>query len=417
MKIAKVLYVPGYSSFFFDDQQAIKNGAAHDGFIYRGEAVTEGFSSIRQAGEALSVILLLENGTAAAGDCTAVQYSGAGGRDPLFLAAAFVPFLEKEITPLLEGRSIDTFRENADFFDQLLIEGKRLHTAVRYGLTQALLEATALSRGELKTETICREFGLPIIPEAVPLFGQCGDDRYAGVDKMILKGVDVLPHGLINSVDEKLGRKGEKLEEYISYLSERINRLKPHEGYRPELHIDIYGTAGLIFDQDPVKTADYLAGLEKSARGYPLWIEGPLDMGEKNAQIDGLKRVTDRLEALGSGVKIVADEWCNTLEDIRDFTDARCCHMVQIKTPDLGGVQNIVESVIYCNNREMMSYQGGTCNETDLSTRCCVHIALAARPRRMLVKPGMGFDEGMTLVHNEMARTIELLKLKTGENQ
>ncbi|MDA4188758.1 methylaspartate ammonia-lyase, partial [Escherichia coli] len=49
---------------------------------------------------------------------------------------------------------------------------------------------------------------------------------------------------------------------------------------------------------------------------------------------------------------------------------------------------------------------------TDVSARTCVHVALAARPMRMLVKPGMGFDEGLDIVFNEMNRTIALLQAK-----
>ncbi len=33
MKIKQALFTAGYSSFYFDDQQAIKNGAGHDGFF------------------------------------------------------------------------------------------------------------------------------------------------------------------------------------------------------------------------------------------------------------------------------------------------------------------------------------------------------------------------------------------------
>ena len=90
MKIKQALFTAGYSSFYFDDQQAIKNGAGHDGFIYTGDPVTPGFTSVRQAGECVSVQLILENGAVAVGDCAAVQYSGAGGRDPLFLAENFI---------------------------------------------------------------------------------------------------------------------------------------------------------------------------------------------------------------------------------------------------------------------------------------------------------------------------------------
>ena len=412
MKIIQAHFVSGFSSFYFDDQKAIKTGAGQDGFVYVGKAVTDGFREIRQAGECVSVLLVLDNGAVAVGDCAAVQYSGAGGRDPLFLGKNFVPFLEKHIKPLLEGRTVNTFLANARYFDALEVEGKRLHTAIRYGLTQALLDATALSRNITKAEVILDEYQLPLIAEAVPLFGQSGDDRYAAVDKMLLKGVDALPHGLINNVPDKLGYKGEKLEEYIRWLVARVEKLRTSPDYKPSLHIDVYGTIGLIFDQDANRVADYIAGLEKAAGPLDLYIEGPVDAGSKDAQIEELGNITRRLKQLGSPIKLVADEWCNTYEDVVDFTDAQCCHMAQIKTPDLGGIHNIVESVLYCNRNNMEAYQGGTCNETDVSARTCVHLALAARPMRMLVKPGMGFDEGMNIVYNEMHRTLALLKAR-----
>lgn len=412
MRITQAHFVAGYSAFYFDDQKAIKNGAGQDGFVYVGNAVTEGFHEIRQAGECVSVLLVLENGSVAVGDCAAVQYSGAGGRDPLFLGKSFVPFLEQHLKPLLEGRAVDTFLDNARYFDTLEIDGKRLHTAIRYGLTQALLDATALSRQITKAEVILDEYHLPLIAEPVPLFGQSGDDRYSAVDKMLLKDVDALPHGLINNVPDKLGYKGEKLEEYIRWLVARVEKLRTSPDYRPCLHIDVYGTIGLIFDQDANRVADYIAGLEKAAGPLDLYIEGPVDAGSKDAQIEELGKITRRLKQLGSPIKLVADEWCNTYEDVVDFTDAQCCHMAQIKTPDLGGIHNIVEAVLYCNSHGMEAYQGGTCNETDVSARACVHLALAARPMRMLVKPGMGFDEGMNIVHNEMHRTLALLKAR-----
>ena len=87
MRIVDVLAVPVQAGFFFDDQLAIRAGAAHDGFDYAGEPLTPGFGRVRQPGEAVSVLLLLDDGGVEFGDCAAVQYSGAGGRDPLFAAA------------------------------------------------------------------------------------------------------------------------------------------------------------------------------------------------------------------------------------------------------------------------------------------------------------------------------------------
>ncbi len=102
---------------------------------------------------------------------------------------------------------------------------------------------------------------------------------------------------------------------------------------------------------------------------FQLSIEGPSDAGSKPGQITLLGQIKAALCARGSSVRIVADEWCNTLEDVIDFVDAGCCDMVQIKTPDLGSLHNTIEAVLYCKSKGVAAYQGGTCNETDISAR------------------------------------------------
>ena len=118
MKITKIICAPGKTGFFFDDQKAIKGGAKNDGAFYQGEPITPGFTSVRQAGESISILFVLENGAIAHGDCAAVQYSGAGGRDPLFLAENFIPIIEQEIAPLYVGKEITTFKDMADRVDK-----------------------------------------------------------------------------------------------------------------------------------------------------------------------------------------------------------------------------------------------------------------------------------------------------------
>ncbi|MER9677479.1 methylaspartate ammonia-lyase [Mesorhizobium sp. M0208] len=412
MKITEALFTPALSSFYFDDQAAIKAGAEQDGFTYVGKAKTPGFDRIRQSGEAVSVLLKLKNGLWAEGDCAAVQYSGAGGRDPLFTAAGYIPWMQEVLRPLLIGRDVAEFMGNARYFDRLEQDGNRIHTAIRYGLSQALLDATAKASGRLKVEVVCDEYGLPIELKPLALFGQSGDDRYNAVDKMVMKGVDALPHGLINNVASKLGRNGGKLQEYMTWLTQRILQLRSDASYSPVLHVDVYGTIGMIFANDHGKISAYLAGLGERVSPFELYIEGPVDAGSKPRQIALLKEIREALRARSSSVKIVADEWCNTYQDIVEFVDAECCDMVQIKTPDLGSIHNTVEAVLYCREHGVEAYQGGTCNETDVSARTCLHVAQATRPQRVLVKPGMGFDEGMTIVANEMRRNLAILQAK-----
>ncbi len=414
MKIIDVICSKARTGFFFDDQRAIKRGAVSDGSAYFGETATEGFSAVRQAGEAISVMLLLEDGQIAYGDCAAVQYSGAGGRDPLFLAQDFIPVIEQYIKPQLVGIEADNFRSLAEKIESIQVDGKRLHTAIRYGVTQALLDAVAKASKRMMCEVIADEYGTAVSDREIPVFTQSGDNRFDNSDKMIMKGAQVLPHALINNVKTKLGENGEILADYVRWLRDRILKLRLTQHYNPVLHIDVYGTIGAAFgNENYTAMADYLASLAEIAKPFHLRIEGPMDVEDREKQMLALKELTRIIDERGIDVELVADEWCNTFEDIKYFADNKAGHMVQIKTPDLGGVNNTVEAVLYCKQKGIGAYQGGTCNETDRSAQVCVHIAMATQPDQMLAKPGMGVDEGYMIVYNEMQRILAMQKAKS----
>ena len=414
MKIIDLVCSAGRTGFYFDDQRAIKQGAGHDGVFYVGAPVTEGFRSVRQAGESISVMLILEDGQVAYGDCAAVQYSGAGGRDPLFLAEDFIPVIENYIKPQLVGKEADDFRGLCAMMEAITVEGKRLHTAIRYGLSQAILDAVAKATNRLMCEVVADEYGCTVSDTPIAIFTQSGDDRYNNADKMIIKGAQVLPHALINNVEEKLGRNGEKLAEYVAWLRDRILSNRTDERYAPVLHMDVYGTIGAAFGNNNYKAmADYIEKLGEIAKPFKLRIEGPMDCDcDRETQMVALAGLTAELDARGCDVELVADEWCNTLEDIKLFADHKAGHMVQIKTPDLGGINNTIEAVLYCKEKGIGAYQGGTCNETDRSAQVCVHCAMATQPVQILAKPGMGVDEGYMIVYNEMNRILAIRKAK-----
>ena len=414
MKIIDVVCSAGRTGFYFDDQRAIKAGAGHDGNFYIGATVTEGFRAIRQAGESISVMLVLEDGQVAYGDCAAVQYSGAGGRDPLFLAEEFIPVIDQYIKPQLVGREADDFRGLCAMMEAIQVEGKRLLTAIRYGVSQAILDAVAKATNRLMCEVVADEYGCTVSEPPIDIFTQSGDDRYDNADKMIIKGAQVLPHALINNIDTKLGRKGEKLAEYVAWLRDRILEFRTDENYLPVFHMDVYGTIGAAFGNNNYKEmADYIEELGKIAKPFHLRIEGPMDCDcDRETQIEALAGLTAELDKRGCDVELVADEWCNTLEDIKLFADNKAGHMVQIKTPDLGGINNTIEAVLYCKEKRIGAYQGGTCNETDRSAQVCVHCAMATQPVQILAKPGMGVDEGYMIVYNEMNRIIAMRKAK-----
>jgi methylaspartate ammonia-lyase len=416
MPIENVRAVPGVSGFYTDDQRAIKAGADRDGFTYTGDPVTPGFDRVREPGEALVVELDLADGTTVRGDCCAVQYSGAGGRDPLFRAAEYHDAVTDEIGNQLVGR------DATDLADTLAVLDDDHHTAVRYGVSQALLAAAARARRTTRTDVLADHLGTTPATEPVPVFGQSGDRRRQNAEKMLVKGVPVLPHGLFND-REKVGSEGEGLREYLAWLSERTREIG-REDYHPRFHVDVYGVLGDVFgppyDRDEV--VEYFRSLQVAAAPYPLQVEGPMDDGDgvddpgeaRERQIRAMTELRDGLCEGGVDVDIVADEWCNTLDDVRAFVDAGAADVVQVKTPDLGGIQRSGEAVRYCEGTDVRAYLGGTCNETATSAAACAHVALATDAAQVLAKPGMGFDEGYMVVTNEMRRTVARRADRTG---
>lgn len=405
--ITDVLAAPGVGAFFFDDQAAIKAGAPHDGFAIPGRPITPGFEAIRQPAAAVSVMLRLSDGHVAHGDCVAVQYSGVGGREPVLNGDALAALIESDVASSLTGRPVESFRELSAQIDVLTAELPGFGSAAGYGLSQAMLDAVAHATGRSMARTIQDEWGIEQALRRVPTYGQCGEERRTNVDKMILRQVDAIPHGLINS-PLLVGSEGELLIDYVAWVSQRVRALRHSEEYHPVLHFDVYGVVGLMMEQRIPRIAEVLMRMEEAAAPFSLRVEHPLDAGSRGGQIDQLGLLREHLRTAGSTVRLVADEWANTVDDIREFNRAGAADMIQVKTPDLGGLHNSVEAVLDCRSHGVGAMIGGSCCETDRSARASVHLAMAVGADQVLAKPGMGVDEGLSIVHNEMARTLRL---------
>ncbi|MBC7259059.1 MAG: methylaspartate ammonia-lyase [Chloroflexi bacterium] len=446
--IVRLLAVPAVGGYYCEDLAALQSRPMPIPDRYAAPAVTPGFRRVREVAEAVSVGLALDDGRVAWGDCVAVAYCGKAGRWPVFRAAEGVATLRTVVAPALEGQPLTAFRPLAEAVEGLtesvveerpvkapkgqqgglsrrdLLTGRfaraegaespgvervmvtrSLHTAVRYGVSQALLGAAALARGLTMAEVIADEWGLPAPSEPVPIHAQSGGDRYANVDKMIARRVASLPHALVDDIPEQLGSDGSKLVQYARWVKERIQALAGAD-YRPTIHLDVHGTLGQIFDNNLGKVLGALYALESAVKPYPLRVECPVMLASREAQIDAMRTLRDYVRARGLQVQLVADEWANTLDDIRAFVDAQAADMIQIKMPDLGSVHNAVDAVLACKQGGVGAFLGGSCAETDLSARMSVHVALATRPDILMAKPGMGVDEAVMLTQNEMGRAL-----------
>jgi methylaspartate ammonia-lyase len=412
MKIKDVICALGRSGYMHRDLLAIKAGKAKpNGSLYDGEPMSPGFTRIIEPATIISVMLVLEDGQVAFGDCADVILAGVAGRDPAFDARHHIDYVRTEMAASLRGRDVSEFRRQAEEMDRFEHAGKRLHTAIRYGVSQALLHASALAHKQTMAEVIAREYGSRIATAPIAILASCHKDDPGQLDRVILKRVELLPHASFQIVSEHVGAQGEKLEAFVRRVASRCKEIGDPD-YNPRIHVDLYGTLGELFALEVEPLVDYLGRLRQASGDYKLLVESPLIAATQDGQIEKFAAIRRLLQQKGTDVGIIADEWCNTLADIERFAAAQACDFVQIKTPDLGSIHNTIEAVLYCKANGMGACLGGTANETDHSTRISCHIGLACQPDFMLSKPGLGADEALMIQTNEMARTLALLEAR-----
>ena len=406
MRVVGLVLSPAEGAFSNDDQAAIRAGASRDGFAFEGSPVTPGFRRIRQPATAISVMLVLEDGAVVTGDGVAVQYAGVGGREPLRSADELRRLHEPELRDALVGIEVSSFRESAEALAALPPP-----LLLRYGVSQALLGAAAHCTRRTVAEVVAAEYqtGAPL--REIAIFAQSGEDRQVAVDRMVLREVDELPHGLINNI-KLVGENGGRLLDYVAWVRDRVSALRESDGYLPVLHFDCYGTIGQVFP-DLDRAAGYLARLGEAAAPLTLRIEQPVDAGSRDLQIATLARLRSALERDGSDVQLVADEWCNTRRDVEAFVASGCVHMVQVKMPDLGSLDEAIRALLTCREYGVAAYCGGSCTETERSGQICAGVAMGVDADVVLARPGMGVDEAVMVVRNEMRRTRALIEARS----
>src|SRR6185295_7627463 len=273
MKVKDVVCAAGRSGYMHRDLLAIKSGKAKpNGSLYEGAPMSPGFTRIIEPATIISVMLVLEDGQVAFGDCADVILAGVAGRDPAFNAQGHIDYVRKDVADALRGRDVSGFKANAAEMDEFKHSGKRLHTAIRYGVSQALLHATALSHKLTMAEIIATEYGSTISKEPIPILASCHKDDPGQLDRVILKRVELLPHASFQIVSEHVGLQGEKPAAFVKRVATRCKEIGDAD-YNPRIHVDLYGTLGELFEMNVERIAEYLGRLREESGSDKLLVE------------------------------------------------------------------------------------------------------------------------------------------------
>ena len=393
----------GIGGFWCNDQPAIQAGAKADGFFFEGAPVTPGFREIREPSAAFLCVAVLEDGFEVHGDCTTVANAGYSGRPPP-LREEDVGLVRQALSRVLTGRRFTGFLDALSALDELDLPPGTL-TPIAFGASQALLAAAAFAGRTSMAGVLRREFGRLGSQVRIPgLAGSCGNEGRQNIDKAIARQVAMFPQSAIQTRAEC-----ERLPELIAWIVERVGSVGG-PGYRPDLHFDFHSVLGRMFDENEDRIYEYLTSLVETAGGLTVFFEDPVLASGPNEAAEKMARLRERLRRGGLACGLIADQWANEGEQIGMFLQAGAADAIQVKIPDNGSILNAIRSVDACQAAGVLAYLGGSCNETDVSTRVTAHMAVALGVWRVFTKPGLGFDEGLMVLSNEMRRAARSLQ-------
>jgi methylaspartate ammonia-lyase len=404
MRIVKLIASEGVGGSYCTDQDAVAGGAPVDGLFVRGKPVLPGFRTCRDVASAVCLQLVLEDGQVAHGDGTSLVYPGRGGADPPFEAAELIPVAEGPAAGFLVGRSVEEYAPLAREVDALRVDGQRMHSGLRWGLSTALLEAVALARGRTRAEVLAAEWGTPIGPWTPRLNVQHGLGWDLGIDKAILRRV-----ATYHRATHHRGMWDDH-PRALKLFRDRLLEFAP--GARVDIQLDMNGFGGRVFDNDAGRIAAHMADLERAIAPVGILFGSPVEMPDRASQIAKLVELRAAMRAAGVHGELVADHRCLRHEDHVAFAEAGAAGYHAVRAVAMGSVPETMDALVYLTRRSIKTWLSGTATGTDRTGQALAHVALATRPDLMTATPGGGVDEGHSIAVNEVSRALALIRAR-----
>jgi methylaspartate ammonia-lyase len=280
---------------------------------------------------------------------------------------------------------------------------KPLNSAIRFGVSEALLRALAMAQGETITEVLVREYGLPlsrrVIPihtevkggQAMPLYPQLASLEFR------LPGVDP---------EKELGENDERLQRLTRQLSERI--AEATSGTRPTLHLNVNGGLGRLYQNNNGKILGALYGLQRVAAPLTLRIEDPVLDDDFQARSRMLAEIRDLLRMRSMSLQLVAGAGISELGDVETLLNANAAHMIRLSMVRLGTIHETMTAIIACQDQGFGVLLSGAPAEI------LGNVALATQPELAAAPDDAA---GLEALYGAMARTATWLSRKPGNGE
>ena len=284
-----------------------------------------------------------------------------------------------------------------------------LHPALRYGLSQALLQAVALAQDKSLLAVLCDTYDLPMSPTAVPLHAEINPHLpldIATITQNPIQSVGYSTGGANPSLE--LGPNGTVLQRFVRQLKESL--LETADPQTLAFYLTVRGGYGHLCDNNLGKILGMLVGLEKAAEPFLVRIQDPFVLDEQAEQIKQMANLKSYLRSRSMKLQLVAQAGIHSAADALAFVAGDAAHMLHLHLPQMGDIGEGIKAAKICQENGIGVLWGGSPEETEVAARSTVQTALAVQPRLLLVKNGRLGSTAASLMYNEMTRILAAVK-------
>ncbi|MCP4357891.1 MAG: hypothetical protein GY796_07750 [Chloroflexi bacterium] len=265
-----------------------------------------------------------------------------------------------------------------------VVEERPLSAAFRFGISQAIFNAVAISQNKTLLTVLLEAYDLPVPDTAVPLHVEANAPNMSLVQPVLPTAVASIGYS-VGSTNYKLtfGNNAERLQAHVRQMKEWLTAVASNTC--PTIHLNIQGGFSELYDNDEGKILGALYGLEQTAKPYSLVVEN-VALGEVTAVIQILKTVQSYLQTRQMGVKLAAGYTLFSADELRVLGEETAVQQIHLSPAQFGSICQTISFILDCRERGIGVVVHGEGGVVDVVTAVALSTqahALSGPPDRL----------------------------------
>lgn len=230
-----------------------------------------------------------------------------------------------------------------------VVETRPLPPALRFGLSQAILNTVALSRHQTPAAVLAEAYGLPWPDTLVPLHVEVNDTTITAVQPIVGTQVAAFGYSTIGAnAQATLGADAERLQAHVRQVAAWLAAATPPT--KPAIYLNLQGTFTQLYGHNEGKILGALYGLEQAAKPYPLVVENVVG-GEFTAVRRVMQHLYGYLHLRRMTTQLAAGYSLFSPVQLQELAAVTAVHHIHLNSTQFGSIQETIQFVLACQTQ------------------------------------------------------------------